>query len=100
MYAQVVAGNTPRAAHHELERLIRERVLPALRQQDGFSGMLHLVGSDNDHTMTIVCWETQQQANQPLHDYADSNRETISAFAAISPGCEARISVWEVDARA
>lgn len=100
MYAQVVEGCTTPEGRHQLERLIRDGVLPALRQAEGFAGVLHLVGCASDATMTIVCWETEQQASRPLRDHANSNRGVMSALATMSLQFEGRVSVWEIDARA
>lgn len=100
MYAQVVEGRTTPQARHQLERLIRERVLPALRQQEGFAGVLHLVGCASDDTMTIVAWETEQQASRPLRDKGSPDPDVMTELATMAGRSQTRVSVWEVDARA
>ncbi len=97
MYAQVLEGRTLRDRRHELERVIREQLLPALREQEGFCGALHLVDCNTDETMMVVCWETEEQAARP---YCESSNVALAAIAAVSAEFRGRFSVWEVGARA
>jgi hypothetical protein len=100
MYAHVASGSTAPAMRPELERLIREQLLPALREEDGFCGALHLVNSDTDHTIMVVCWETEEQARCPQSEYRASSVAAPRAIAAIATEFLGRSSVWEIDARA
>jgi hypothetical protein len=85
---------------HELERIIREQLIPALREEEGFCGALHLAGRDGEGTMMIVCWETEQQATRPYSDYRESSLAAVAAIGAISSEFHGRFSVWEIDVRA
>ena len=42
---------------------IREHVLPALRQQDGFSGALVLVKRASGKVLGLTLWESEQAMN-------------------------------------
>jgi heme-degrading monooxygenase HmoA len=42
---------------------IREHVLPALRQQDGFSGFLVLVERASGKVLGLTLWESEQAMN-------------------------------------
>jgi len=50
------SGNTEDAL-----RNVREQVLPAAEQLEGFAGMLVLVGHDAGRTMSVTLWETEEQ---------------------------------------
>jgi hypothetical protein len=94
MYAQLLEGGTTPDRSEDLELAIRDRLLPALREQEGFCGALHLVDRDNGRTMMIVCWETEEQAALPLGD------PLVEELAPIASGVGVRTSVWEVTQRA
>jgi hypothetical protein len=92
LYAQVLEGRAVPERRHELERAIREKLIPALREEEGFCGALHLVDCHTDETMIVVCWETEEQAARPPGD--------CIPVAALSSEFRSRLSVWEVGARA
>jgi heme-degrading monooxygenase HmoA len=46
-----------------MTREIREHVLPALRQQDGFSGFLVLVERASGKVLGLTLWESEQAMN-------------------------------------
>jgi hypothetical protein len=100
MYAQLLEGQTLPSRRHELERVIRERLLPALREEEGFSGALHLLDAGTAHTMMIVCWETEEQAVRPFSDYRESTQMALRTFEAASTEFHRHTSVWEICARA
>lgn len=63
MYARVTSR---RARRHELEELGRDfrcELVPALRREQGFSGVLCLV--DGSTVKTFVFWETEEDALRP-----------------------------------
>jgi hypothetical protein len=94
MYAQVLVGRALPERRPELERIIRSKLIPALRAEDGFCGALHLVDCNTDETRIIVCWETEEQAARPP---CSSN---LAALEGVCSELDGRFSVWEVGARA
>jgi hypothetical protein len=100
MYAQVLDGCALPGQCHELERAVREKLLPALREEEGFCGALHLVDRETDETMMVVCWETEEQAARPPCDHAAATQAALAAIAEVSGALRGRVSVWEVGARA
>jgi hypothetical protein len=100
MYVQLIEPGTLPDRSEELGRVIRDKLLPALREEPGFCGALHLVECDSGNAMTIVCWETEEQATRPYRKYGAPCTEALEAIAGVSSGCRRRLSVWEVNARA
>jgi hypothetical protein len=100
MYAQLLDGRALPGQRHELERAVREKLLPALREEEGFCGALQLVDRDTGETIMVVCWETEEQAARPCRDYAASTQVAFAAISEASSAFRDRVSVWEVGARA
>ena len=50
--------------------LLSQKLIPALREEPGFAGTLNLVDSETGDGITIVMWETAEQARRPLQDTA------------------------------
>jgi hypothetical protein len=78
----------------ELDAAIRDRLLPALRVQDGFCGALHLSNRGDAEAMLVILWETEEQAL----DGASLPEVVALGLAAGAPVKGA--SVWEVTQRA
>ena len=94
MYAQVLEGRALPERRPELERIIRNKLIPALREEEGFCGALHLVDCNTDETRIILCWETEEQAARP------PCKSNLAALGAVCSEFGVRYSVWEVGARA
>ncbi|MFL5864640.1 MAG: hypothetical protein ACJ780_28405 [Solirubrobacteraceae bacterium] len=94
MYAQVLTeGATPEQCR-ELDAAIRDRLMPSLRMQEGFCGVLHLLSRGNGKAMLIVFWETEEQAAR------GTLLEELGALAPpVAGGYPGYASVWEVTQR-
>jgi hypothetical protein len=99
MYAQVVQGGASLQNREAMDRLVIDRLIPALREEPGFAGALNLVDRSTGHAMMISLWDTEAQARRPLPEYGPSFQDALSAIMAVSSGERAPISVWEVNAR-
>jgi hypothetical protein len=99
MYAQVIEIGLEAERLELVERLIRHALVPALRQQSGFSGALNLTDRERAETVLVLLWETRGQASRPL---ASRVARIGPAFASTSELLALRprsVAVWEVDAR-
>ena len=99
MYAQLVHSGTTPEMREKADDLVYRELIPALREEPGFAGTLNLVNSANGDGITIVLWETFEQARRPLHEYGERLRNAVGNIVAVSTG-EQRLSIWEVNARA
>ena len=61
MFARITTiGEAPPQRLDDMTHEIREHVLPALRQQDGFSGALVLVERASGKVLGLTLWESEQ----------------------------------------
>jgi hypothetical protein len=100
MFAQVVEGGASLEKREEMDRLVREELIPALREEPGFAGALNLVDRRTGNAMMIMLWETEEQATVPSQDHGVAFLRALAHVAEISSGSRRPISVWEVNARA
>ena len=64
MFARVTTiGEAPPERLDDMTHEIREHVLPALRQQDGFSGFLVLLERASGKVLGLTLWESEQAMN-------------------------------------
>jgi hypothetical protein len=97
MYARLLEVRAA-ATSQEFGRIVREELLPALRNEEGFCGALHLVNCDGGNGLMITFWETEAQAARS-RDGLDI--WCVEGSAAIATTGSARLrTVWEVQARA
>ncbi len=96
MHAQVVQGGTTPDKRDEMNRVVHELLIPALRAQEGFVGALNLEDRESGHGMMIQIWETEEQAAQMPESAAF--KEALAAIMAVSTGERAPIKVWRVNA--
>ena len=64
MFARITTiGEAPPQRLDDMTHEIREHVLPALRQQDGFSGFLVLLERASGKVLGLTLWESEQAMN-------------------------------------
>src|SRR3954452_7695333 len=99
MHAQVIEIRLEPAQLEVVERLIRGELVPALREQSGFCGALHLTAQERSEALLVVLWETEDDANRP-HAFSTDGAEPVAAsiidLLALRAGS---VTLWEVDAR-
>lgn len=99
MYAQIVQAATRPEMRRAADVLVCRKLIPALREEPGFAGTLNLVDEATGEGITIVMWETAEQARRPLHEYSPRLRRAIGDVTAILTKVR-RVSILEVNARA
>jgi hypothetical protein len=100
MYAQVIELPLNPKRLRELEYLVRFELLPALRDETGFSGATSLVDQERGKALLVLYWETEDEAAAPL---ATGDAPVQRAFTAIIELLGVRRyspTIWEVSARA
>jgi hypothetical protein len=88
MYAQLIEASVESHRFEGLERLVRSVLLPALRQEPGFSGAMSLVDRDRAATLLVLLWETEADAARL--------RPCVTGLPGVRVSPPA---VWEVNAR-
>ena len=97
MYARISTfEGSPENIDDELRR-VRENVLPQLRQQEGFEGMVALTDQQTGKTLGITFWESEE-ALEASEEVADRLREdTAQAMSETIAGVERyEVGLFEV----
>src|SRR4051794_21767100 len=100
MSPQPTGGAPPPPRRTDMDRIVTDEMVPALKDEPGFAGALNLVDRDSGNAMMIVLWESEPQARRALADYGSAFLKALANVAAISTGTRRPISVWAVNARA
>jgi hypothetical protein len=72
MYAQLIEGGTTPESRTEMDRIVTDEMIPALKAEPGFSGALNIVDRSSGNAMMLVLWETEAQARRALSEYGDA----------------------------
>ncbi len=59
MHARVTRMQAKPGRVDEIVRISREKVVPEIRKQKGFRGVVQLVDRETDRAVSITLWETQ-----------------------------------------
>jgi hypothetical protein len=100
MYAQLIEGGTAPDRRAQMDRIVSDEMVPALKTEPGFAGAMNLVDRDSGNAIMIVLWETDAQARRPLAHYGSGFLKALAGVAAISTGNRRPISVWQVNVHA
>jgi hypothetical protein len=99
MYAQLIHCGTTPDRRAELDRVIRDRLMPALIADPGFVGTLNLARPTADDAMLIILWISREHAARPLSTRSLQLRRALAAITALANESERRPQVWEVAAQ-
>ena len=88
MYSRVtlLEIDTLRTTVHEAVELFEERVLPRLREQDGYEGVVVLANPDGK-AMLVTVWETEDAATESAAFASGALDEFVTLFRS-PPGRE------------
>ena len=78
MYGRLVEveGVDP-SKREEVLGIIRERIIPGLKEIDGFAGFISLVDEDNRRARSVVLWETREGAEEAEREFAAKREEIV-----------------------
>ncbi len=75
----------------------RERILPAIRNVPGFSGILYLADRETGKALTITLWESEQAMRDSEEEAGRMRRESAEAGGETIAGVERyEVAVLEV----
>jgi hypothetical protein len=95
MYAQVIQGGSAPEKRDEMNAVVRDHLIPALKQEAGFVGALNLEDREMGHGMMITFWETEDQAaSMPA---SSAFLEALGRIATLSTGQRAPLGIWHVN---
>jgi hypothetical protein len=61
----------------EVVGIIRERVIPAMKDLDGFAGFISLTDEENRRARSVVLWETKESADEAERQFAPRREEIV-----------------------
>ena len=62
----------------EIVEQIRERVIPGLKEIEGFAGFISLTDPENSRARTVVLWETKEGAEEAERLFKAKREEMVS----------------------
>jgi hypothetical protein len=79
MYGRLVEveGVDP-SKREEVLGIIRDRIIPGLKEIEGFAGFISLVDEENRRARSIVLWETKEGAEEAERQFAAKREEVVS----------------------
>ena len=82
MYGRLVEieGVDP-SKREEVVGIIREQIIPALKEIEGFAGFISLVDEDNRRARSIVLWETMRARKRQSGSSQRSARRWFAEWA-------------------
>jgi hypothetical protein len=78
MYGRLVEieGVDP-SKREEVLGIMRERIIPGLKEIDGFAGFISLVDEENRRARTVVLWETKEGADEAERQFGPKREEIV-----------------------
>ncbi len=78
MYGRLieVEGIDP-SKRDEILEMIRERVLPGLKEIEGFAGFISLTDAENSRARSVVLWETKEGAAEAERQFKAKREEMV-----------------------
>ncbi len=81
MYARLISMSDASAENREqATRAIRERVIPTLRQHEGYAGYVGLYDADSRRAKAVLLWESREAADAAEAKLAEFRVETITGL--------------------
>src|SRR6266542_4378609 len=83
MYARLIEiENIDPSKRDEAIQNLRERVIPALKELDGFAGFISMVDEGNRRARGLALWETQANAEEAERQMAPRREEMMRQIGA------------------
>jgi hypothetical protein len=81
MYGRLVEieGVDP-SKREEILGQVRERIIPGLKEIEGFAGFISLVDEENRRARSIVLWETKDGADEAERQFSATREEMVRAM--------------------
>jgi hypothetical protein len=78
MYGRLIEieGVDP-SKREEVLGIIRERIIPGLKEIDGFAGFISLVDEQNRRARSVVLWETKESADEAERQFGPKREEIV-----------------------
>lgn len=61
----------------EVLGILREKIIPGLKEIEGFAGFVSLVDEENRRARTVVLWETREGAEEAERQFGPRREEIV-----------------------
>ena len=68
------------SGRQEAEGIIREKIIPGMKEIDGFAGFIFLVDEENHRSRSVVLWETKEGADEAESKFGPIRNEIVSGM--------------------
>ncbi|MDP9492258.1 MAG: hypothetical protein M3P42_08700 [Actinomycetota bacterium] len=78
MYGRLVEieGVDP-SKREEVLGIMRERIIPGLKEIDGFAGFISLIDEENRRARSVILWETKEGADEAERQFGPKREEIV-----------------------
>ena len=81
MYGRLVeVEGVDASGRDEIMSILRERIIPRLKEIDGFAGFISLVDEQNSRARSVVLWETREAADEAEREFGPKREEIVRGF--------------------
>ena len=81
MYGRLVEIDGIDPSHREeILGILRERIIPGLKEFDGFAGFISLVDEETRRARNVVLFETKEAADEAERTYASIREEIVTGM--------------------
>jgi hypothetical protein len=78
MYGRLVEiEGVDASKREEVLGIVREQVIPALKEIEGFAGFISLVDGENRRARSVVLWETKESAEEAERQFGSRREEIV-----------------------
>jgi hypothetical protein len=78
MYARLVeVEGVDSSKREEVLEIIRGRIIPGLKEIEGFAGFISLFDEESRRTRSVVLWETREGAEEGERRFAAKREEVV-----------------------
>jgi heme-degrading monooxygenase HmoA len=78
MYGRLVEiDGLDSSRREEAMATMRERVIPSMKEAEGFAGFISLVDEQTGRARNVVLWETRESAEEFEREWATRREETV-----------------------
>ncbi len=79
MYGRLIeVDGIDSSKREDILAIIRERIIPGLKEIEGFAGFISLVDDENRRARSIVLWETKEGAEEAERQFAAKREEIVT----------------------
>jgi hypothetical protein len=64
----------------EVLGILRERIIPGLKEIDGFAGFVALVDDEGGRARSVILWETREGADEAERQFGPKREEIVSGM--------------------